>query len=156
MRKEVKTAIWVAIAGFLWVILEFATGLQTKRIDLHGVFTWFAFIPVILIYIWHYRNIKKQYQQQLTFKKGFLSGMFVTGVAIPLSQIGFLLFYYLINPNFFSAFSKYTVDNKIMTTEEAAKYFNLSNYLVQIAIGMLAIGLLLSLILSLTFKSKAK
>lgn len=156
MRKEFKTALLIALAGFAWAVIEFITGLHSSRIELHSVITWFAMIPVLFIYIWHYRQIKKHSQGQLTFKKGFLSGMFVTGVAMPLSMIGFLLFYYLINPNFFTAFTNYSVENKIMTTEEASKYFNLNSYLVQIAIGILIIGLLLSLILSFIFKSKAK
>lgn len=156
MRQEVKTAIWIAIAGFLWAILEFITGLHTSNIELHATITWFAFLPVLLIYIWHYRLMKKQYQHNLTWRRGFFSGLFVTGVTIPLSMIGFSLFFYLINPNLFSSFTKYSVDNKIMSAEEAAKNFSLTSYLAQIAIGMLIIGLLLSVILSFIFKSKSK
>lgn len=156
MRREVKTAIWIAFAGFLWAILEFVAGLHTSRINMHAVITLFAFLPVLLIYIWHYRRTKKEYQQQLTWQKGFLSGLFVTGVAIPLSQAGFLIFYYFINPKLFSAFTKYSIENKIMTAEEAGNYFSISNYLVQIAIGTLMIGLLFSVILSFIFKAKIK
>jgi uncharacterized PurR-regulated membrane protein YhhQ (DUF165 family) len=156
MRREVKTAIWLALAGFIWAILEFITGLHSSNIKMHATITWFAFLPSVLIYIWHYKGLKKEKGGQLTWTRGFLSGMFVTGVAIPLSQFGFAVFYYLINPNLFSSFAKYSVDNKLMTSDEAAKYFTLSNYLVQIAVGILLIGLVLSVILSLIFKSKEK
>lgn len=156
MRKEFKTALLIALAGFAWAVIEYITGFHSSRIELHSVITWFAMIPVLFIYIWHYRQTKKHSHGQLTFKKGFLSGMLVTGVSMPLSMIGFLLFYYLVNPGFFSAFIKYSVENKIMTTDEAAAYFNIGSYLLQIAIGILIIGLLLSLILSFIFKSKVK
>lgn len=156
MRKEAKTAIWVAIAGFAWVLLEFVTGLHTSNIDMHATVTWFAFVPTILIYIIHFEYLKKQMQDQLTFKKGFLSGTLVTFIAIPLSQIGFAIFYYLINPSLFSAFKNYSVQNQIMSADEADLYFNIGNYLVQIALGILIIGLLLSSILSFIYKSKTK
>jgi hypothetical protein len=43
-----------------------------------------------------------------------------------------------------------------MTSAEAEKYFTLGNYLLQIAIGILLIGVVLSVILSFIFKSKTK
>lgn len=156
MRKEVKTAIWVAVLGFAWVVLEFITGLHTSNIEMHGAVTWFAFLPVILVYFWHYKYLNKKVPNQLTFKQAFFSGMIVTAIAIPLSQIGFAIFYYLINPNFFSAFKNYSVQTKIMDAGEADKYFTMSSYLIQIAMGMLLIGIVLSLILSLIYKSKVK
>ncbi len=156
MRKEVKTAIWVSVAGFAWVILEFVAGLHTSNIDMHATVTWFAFVPTILIYISHFEYLKKQTNDQLAFKKGFFSGIFITVITIPLSQIGFTIFYYLINPSLFSAFKVYSVQNNIMSAGEAELYFTIGNYLVQIALGILIIGLLLSSILSLIYKSKIK
>ena len=156
MKKEYVTAIAVAIAGLLWAILEFVAGFHSSRIELHATVTWFAFVPVILIYTWHYRTIKQQYREKLTWQKGVFSGLLVTGIAIPLNMIGFSLFYYLINPNLFNSFIKYSVDAKLLTVEDAGKYFTLSNYLIQIAIGTLILGILLSVILSLFFKTKAK
>ena len=57
MRKEFKTALLIALAGFAWAVIEYITGFHSSRIELHSVITWFAMVPVLFIYIWHYRQI---------------------------------------------------------------------------------------------------
>lgn len=156
IKKEFLTAIYIALAGFVWAILEFAFGLHTTRIHLHETLTWFAVIPTLIIYLWHYSKGKKEVQHEFTFWRAFKSGAIVTVVASILSPITFSLFYYLINPNLFKSFQAHVVSTKTMSMEEAQHYFNLSSYLVQINIGILIMGLIISLFLSLIFKNKIK
>ncbi|MGB4773409.1 MAG: DUF4199 domain-containing protein [Chitinophagaceae bacterium] len=156
MKAELKSALGISIAGFIWVVLEYVFGLHSTRINLHSSLTWLAIVPIIFFYIIHFRDLNRNSAQKMTFKKGFLSGMMVTLFSIPLSQIGFLLYYYLINPNFFTAFRKYTVENNFMSPTEADQYFTLRNYLIQISAGSIFMGIVLTLILTLIFSSKKK
>lgn len=156
MKAELKSAIGICIAGFIWVLLEYVSGLHNTRINLHSSLTWLAIVPIIFIYIAHFTGLSRKSTQKLTFKKGFFSGMMVTLFSIPLSQIGFLLYYYLINPNFFTAFRKYTVEKNMMSSTEADQYFTLRNYLIQISAGSIFMGIVLTLVLTLIFSSKKK
>lgn len=154
MSLEIRTAGWLAIAGFLWVVLEYALGMHSVRIDWHETITWFAFVPSIMIYIYHYRKLRQKHAGKLTVKKGLISGLLVTAVAIPLNVLAFTVYYYMINPNFFTAFINYTVDHKVMSRDVAASYFSMGSYALQIAVGTLFMGVLLSVVLSFIFKSK--
>lgn len=154
MRQEIRTAFWLAFAGFLWVILEYVTGLHTVRIKWHETLTWFAFVPTILIYTMHYRKIRQDHAGKLTFKKGLLSGLLATILAVPINLLGFVLYAQIINPNFFESFVNYMVDNKMMLRDTAVSYFSMGSYAVQIAIGTLFTGIMLSVVLSFIYRSK--
>lgn len=156
MKIEVRTALLLSLIGFFWATLEFATGFHTTRINLHSKVTWIAILPIMVVYIYHYKKIKKLSNYQLSFKEGCKSGLITTLLSVPANITGFLLFYLIINPSFFENFKTYTIEKKIFSVSEASKYFTLSNYLLQIIIGSLASGLLLSLLLSLLHKINAK
>lgn len=156
MKAALKSAIWISIAGFIWILLEYVTGLHSTRIHLHSSLTWLAIIPVILIYVWHYSNLRKQSATKLGIQKGLISGTIVTLLSIPLSLIGFTLYYYLINPGFFTAFRRYTVEQNIFSATEAEQYFTLRNYLMQISAGSVFMGIILTLVLTLIFSTKKK
>ncbi len=156
VQNEILTAFYLSLAGFIWAILEFVFGLHTTRIHFHATITWFAIIPTLIIYLWHYYKIKKINQAEFTFWKAFKTGAIVSIIASILNPIGFALFFYFVNPNLFNAFQLYVTEKKLMSLEEAKHNFNLSSYLIQICIGSLIMGLIISLILSLIFKNKSK
>ncbi len=150
---EVKWAFIFIMMTFLWMLLEKATGLHDVNIEKHPIYTNFIAIPAIAIYVFALLDKRKNYYEgYMSYKQGVITGLIITFIVTlltPLSQYIILTF---ITPDFFTNAINFAVENKKMTLIEAQEFFSLKNYIFQSLIGAPVMGILTTLIVSITTK----
>lgn len=147
---ELKWAIIFMVSMLLWMVLEKVSGLHNEHVSMHSSLTNLFAIVAFTVYIlalWEKR--KFSYGGIMTWKQGFISGLIISAIIAILSPIGQLISHYVISPDFFTNVAAEAVRQKMMTSDEAANYFNFKNYLIQSVAGALIMGLVTSAIASL-------
>ena len=151
-KIELKWGLIFAAMQLVWITLEFAFGFHDKHISWHPTVSNFIALPSIIIMVLAIRDKRAALNGKITFGTAFLCGLGVSVVVAILSLLVQLIFFRLINPNFFANFIKYAIENSKMTLEQAQANFNLTNYMVQGAIGAIIIGAITSLIIAAIIK----
>lgn len=156
-RIEIKWGVLFSIMGLAWMMLEKAVGLHDEHIDKHMVYTNLIAIPAIAIYMMALmEKRRKDYGGSLTFKQGFVSGLFITLVATILSPLTQYITSTFITPDYFANATAYVIEVGMMTEEEASSYFNLKNYMIQGLVYAPVMGILTSVIVAFAVKRTPK
>lgn len=162
IKNELLAGVAIAIASFIWICLEYIIGIHDRYIAYHMYATNVAYIlPVVGIY-W---AIKKRHatfaKGEFQLKDGLMSGVIVFVTAALLNLPLQLFFLKYINPDFFGNMMAYEAKkaimdggNSIIAITDAQDYYNTSSYLIQGFTGFLAIGLLVSLMVSFRLVKK--
>ena len=155
---ELKWALIFVAMSLLWMVLEKAVGLHSTHIGLHMYLTNLFAIPAILVYVFALKDKKKNvYNGQMTYKQGFLCGLFITIIVALLAPLTQWITSTIITPEYFPNVIAHSVDTGFYeTVEEAEAYFNLKNYMVQSVIGALVMGVITSAVVALFVRSKSK
>ncbi|MEK7584724.1 MAG: DUF4199 domain-containing protein [Patescibacteria group bacterium] len=100
MKKiEVKYGLFIGIGLVVWILLEFALGFHTTRLEL-GQYTGYAavIIPIVLLY----QGIKEKRDTELAgsmkFGQGVRAGFLMSLVAAPIIGFFFYVFIEFLNP----------------------------------------------------------
>ena len=100
MKKiEVKYGLFIGIGLVVWILLEFALGFHTTRLEI-GQYTGYAavIIPLMLLY----QGMKEKRDTELAgtmkFGQGVLAGFFMSLVAAPIMGLFFYIFIEFLNP----------------------------------------------------------
>ena len=156
-RIEIKWGVLFSIMGLVWMMLEKAVGLHDEHIDKHMVYTHLIAIPAIAIYMMALmEKRRKDYGGSLTFKQGFVSGLFITLVATILSPLNQYITSTFITPDYFANATAHVIEVGMMTEEEASSYFNLKNYMIQGLAYAPVMGFLASVIVAFAVKRNPK
>jgi hypothetical protein len=91
----------------------------------------------------------------MTYKQGFMAGLIITVIVTIFSPLIQILISTVISPDYFANIIEYTVEEGIMTQQEAVDNFNLQSYLVQALIGTPFMGLITTAIVAI-FTKKSK
>jgi small-conductance mechanosensitive channel len=154
---EIKWAIIFIIMMTLWMVMEKMTGLHDKNIEKHAVVTYFVAIPAILIYVLALLDKRKNYYNgYMTYQQGFVTGLIMTmliAVVTPLLQYVTTRY---ISPDYFTNMIRYSVDQKMLTQEDAEKMFNEKSYMVQATIGTVIMGLVTTAIVAIFTRRSPK
>ena len=152
---EIKWAINFSIITLLWMILEHSLGWHDENIGKHAIYTNFFIIIAIFTYFIAIKDKKDNfYARNMTFRKGFVSGVMLSIFIAILSPIVQYISFKFIAPNFFENIINYTVTHKIQTQIQAEDYFNLKSYTIQGFFGSLSMGVVTSAIIAYFLKSK--
>lgn len=158
MRKyniELKWAIIYCVMYLVWMTVEWATGLHSDNLENQQMVTTFILVPSLLIYILALRDKRKSvYNNMITFKQSFFSGLWLTIFIVLLSPVNLLIVTTVISPNYFSNLITYTVSHGVMSAEEAQSMFNIQSYIVQSMIGGFITGIVFTIIISFFIQSK--
>ena len=154
VKIEFRYAVLTSLVVLLWLITEYAVGLQDTYIFFHP---YVSIVVAIVIPLITYRLafIEKLEQKfgKLTFGQVFLSGFLITIftciLAVPV-QLGF---HKLINPDFFETMILYTSRHSKQTLEQAAMFFNLRSYIAESVLTTFLIGNMVSLILAFRMRT---
>ena len=153
---EIKWAIIFAIMTLLWMLLERLTGLHNEHIDKHAVCTNFIALPAITVYVLALLDKRKNfYQGVMTYKQGFITGLFITLLVTILSPLTQYIISTIITPGYFPNAIKYMVSEGKATQETAESYFNLKSYILQGLIGAVIMGLLTTTIVAIFTRRKS-
>lgn len=139
----------------LWMYFEKMMGWHDEKIADHATYTNFVAIPAILVYVFALlEKRKKHYNNVMSWKQGFVSGMIITAVVVILTPFSQMVTHDLISPEYFENVSAYAVNEGQMTQAEADAYFNLKNYLWQSAVFALVIGAVTSALVAVFVRRK--
>ncbi|WKK79368.1 DUF4199 domain-containing protein [Marivirga arenosa] len=147
---EIKWGLIFVIMMLLWMYFEKAMGWHDVNIADHATYTNLVAIPSILIYVFALIDKrKKHFDNVMSWKQGFISGLIITAVVVILTPLSQLITHELITPDYFENVSAYAVNQGQKTNEEALQYFNLGNYLWQAMIGAAVLGIFTSALVAL-------
>jgi len=153
MATALRFGVIFALMQFVWLIGEYLVGLHTTYINLHPTYTNLILIPSIAIMIWGLFARRAELGGELTYLQALGQGLGV-GTTVGLLSVGIqYLFFTYINPNFFTDFIRYAVDNERATVEAAEAYVNFTSYAIQAAVFAPVAGLATNAIAGLFIKT---
>jgi len=148
-KTEVKWSIIFVVVMLLWMGFERLVGLHNEHIANHAVYTNFFAIFAIAVYVFALRDKKKiHFGGEMTWNQGFITGLIITIIVTLLTPIVQWITHTVITPDFFENIRAYSIEQGMMTQEEASGYFSLSAYIVQSMIGALGMGIITSAIVA--------
>ena len=154
-RIEFKWALIFVGMMLTWMVLERLGGFHDVRIAQHAIVTNLVAIPAIAIYVFALLDKRKNfYQGKMTYLQGLLSGVVITLIVTALSPLTQYITSTIITPHYFSNIIDYSVREGKMTAEEAANYFNLKSYMIQVLIGTPVMGLITSAVVAIFTRKK--
>lgn len=146
---EMKWAFFFIMMMVLWMVMEKLVGLHDVYIDQHAIYTNFIMIPAILIYFFALRDKRETfYKGKMTYTQGLVSGLVITAIVTVITPALQFVTSTFITPDYFQNVSAYSVEQGMMTAQEAAEYFNLRSYIIQATIGAPIMGIITSLIVA--------
>lgn len=152
---EIKWGLIFVIMMLVWMYFEKAMGWHDENIADHATYTNFVAIPSIIVYVLALlEKRKKQFNNVMNWKQGFVSGMIITAVVVILTPFSQLVTHELITPQFFENMKAFAVNQRQVTLEEASNYFNLTSYLWQSVVGALIMGALTSALVAVFVRRK--
>ncbi len=154
IKIEFRFAVLTALVMLLWLVIEYAVGLQDTYVFFHP---YVSIVMATLIPLGTYRLalIDKLEQKfgKLTFTQAFMSCLLITVftciLTIPV-QLAFLKF---INPDFIETMILYTSKNSRHGAEQAAMFFNFKSYIGESVLFTLFIGVIVSIILAFRMRT---
>lgn len=156
-KIEIKWGILFTVIGLLWMLLERLFGLHDEHIDKHSIYTNLIAIPSILIYVFAFLDKRKNYfNGALTYKQGFMSGLLITFIVTLLVPFSQYITSTLITPNFFTNLINYSIENELKSKEDAIRFFNLKNYVIQGLISAPIMGVMTTGIVAIFTTKKFK
>lgn len=156
-QLEMKWALIFVGMMLLWMVGEKLTGLHDVHIDQHATWTNLVMVPAITVYVLALlEKRKKAYGGLMTYKQGFLAGVWITGFVTLLSPLTQWLTSAVISPDYFTNAAAYAVELGEMTAEEAAVYFSMESYLKQTVVATPVIGVVTAAIVAIFTRKSAK
>ncbi len=155
IKIELKWAFIFTIATLIWMMLEHTFGWDTEFIEERWWITLF-FIPIgiLFFYLALKEKRRRHFNGSITWLQAFGSGCLLSLFIALLSPITQYISQEYIAPSFFGNIIAYSVDNRILTQEDAIENFRLESYIVQSAIGALGAGILTSALVALIVRRK--
>ena len=155
-KTEIKWAIIFSIVMLMWITLEKLTGLHSEHIDKHPMYTNFFSIPAIAVYVFALLNKRKtDFNGIMSYKQGVMAGIIITVFVTILTPLTQLITSTIITPEYFPNVIEYSVNQGIMTEEDAKNAFNLKSYTIQATIGAFVMGVITTVIVAFFTKSRA-
>ena len=157
-KTEIKWALIFVVMSLLWMLLEKLVGLHSTHIDKHMYLTNLYSIPAIVVYVLALKDKKKKdYNGQMTYKQGFISGLIITVIVALFAPLTQWITSTIITPEYFPNVIAYSIETGYhKSLEEAQAYFNLKNYIVQSVVGAIVMGVVTSAIVAIFVRTKAK
>lgn len=158
IRLEIKWALIFVVTSLLWMLLEKLVGLHSTHIDKHMYLTNLFAIPAIIVYVLALIDKKKKdYNGQMTYKQGFISGLIITVIVALFAPLTQWVISTIITPEYFPNVIAYSVETGYhKSLEEAEAYFNLKNYITQSVIGAIVMGVITAAVVAIFVKTKLK
>lgn len=156
MKVEFKWAIYFSLMTLAWMVLEKITGLHGKYIDYHLYLTNLFIIPAVCFIVLALQDKRYTvYKGTMSYKKGLISGIFLSLFIALLSPLTQYVISYIISPEYFPNVIKRSVEiGYYESHEEAEAIFNFKSYAINSTIFSFAFGVLTTAIAMLFIRSK--
>ncbi len=155
VKIELKWAAIFVLMMLAWMLLERLGGFHDSRIEQHAIVTNFVAIPAIVVYVLALLDKRKNhYGGKMTYVQGLVTGLIITLFVTLVSPLTQYITTEIITPDYFKNMIKYTVNNDMMSIEEARANFNLKSYMVQTVIGTPIMGAVTSAVVAIFTRKK--
>ena len=152
---ELKWGIVFAIVALLWMVFEKQMGWHDEKIANHAVNTnYFAIVAIITYVIALIDKRDNYYGGKMTWKQGFLTGLYIGIIVAVLSPLTQWITHTYISPEYFENAKNYAVSSGELTAEQAESTFNMGSYIIQSVIGGVALGAITAAIVAIFVKKK--
>lgn len=149
-RVEIKWALIIIGATWLWAGLERLCGLHGEHIEKVRFYTNFFILPLVLLYIVALIDKRRtDYQGRILFKQGFRTGLVLTLLLTALAPLTQYVTHTVISPHFFDNAVAYIVAAGVLPEDSARAFFSLGNYIRHTMLSTPVIGLLIALFAAL-------
>lgn len=147
---EFKWGLIFSVFSLLWMMFERVLGWHSTQIDKHALYSMLFIIPAIVVYYFALKEKRDKYLNgKMTWSQGVISGLILGIIVALISPITQYITHYFISPDYFTNAINFAVESNKLTEEEATKYFNFNNYLVQSIVSAPIMGILNAGIVSL-------
>lgn len=154
---EIKWGIIFSIALLVWMFGERLLGLHDTYIEKHTIYTNFFAVVAIAIYLFAlYDKRKNYYNGYMSWREGFISGLFITLVILVLSPLTQYIISQYVSPEYFPNIIRHSVDKGEMTRNQAEEYFSLKNYIVLTAVWAVISGVITAALTALIMRKNKK
>lgn len=155
MKTEMKWAFIFIGMMLLWMVGEKLGGLHDVNIEYHPIFTNFVAIPAVLVYVFALLDKRKtHFNGFMSYKQALKTGLIITIIVTLFTPLTQYITSVMITPDYFVNVIEYSVNNKMMSREEAENYFNLKNYIIQSTLFTPVMGLLTTAIVGIFIKKE--
>lgn len=152
---EIRWGFFFAIAIVIWAILEKTVGLYSDNISSYGIYTnLFALVAITLYVVALYRKKVDFYGGKMTWRQGFVAGVYMTVVITVLSPLCQYIIHKYVAPELLPNLIAYKVESGYLSLEAANKYFNLESYIYQSSSFALSTGVVTSAITAYFVRTK--
>ncbi len=152
---EIRWGIFFALAILIWAMLEKTFGLYGASIASYGIYTnLFAIVAITLYVIALLQKKKEYYNGNMSWRQGFVSGVYLTVVITVLSPICQYIIHTFIAPELLPNLVEYKVKSGYLSRDAAETYFNLESYIYQSSSFALSTGIVTSAIVAYFVKTK--
>lgn len=155
-KIEIKWGIRYAFLWLLWLFIEKSSGYYETKIKDHALYSMLFTVIIVFIYFVAIKEKKKYFfNDEMTWKQGCVSGIFLTIVMAILTPICQIIFHKAVAPEFFPNMIAYSISNGTSRLV-AENYFNLTSYTLQSVFATLSFGVVLSAVVALFLQTKSK
>ena len=152
---EIKWGILFVVIQLVWMFGEKIAGLHDENIDKHYIVTNLFAIVAIAVYVVALLDKRKNYYGgKMTWKQGFISGLFITLVVTILTPLSQYITSAIITPDYFDKMIAYTVETGKLTQEQAEANFNMKSNIIKSSIFAPVVGVVTSAIVAFFVKKK--
>ena len=154
-RLEIKWGLLFTFAGILWLYYEKIMGWHGEHIARHATYTMLFMFPAITIYVVALIEKRKtHYGNVMTWKQGFMSGLYITLVVALMAPLSQYLAHTIISPDYFTNMIEYSATKLGKDRTQLEAYFNLKSYIMQAVVGAVAMGILTSAVVAVFVRRK--
>lgn len=158
MSTEWRWGLITGAATILYLLLEWALGIHDPAAPEEQ--TWSTFIAVLIPTLGITMGIREKRncnpRGELSYGKGFLTGIWITLIVAGISVLFQLLYHLVLNPGYLEE-ARAVAAERIDSEQVMAMgdwFFTLESYLLQTLVGTLVTGLIISLIAAAVFMRK--
>lgn len=152
---EIKWALRFTLLTLAWAIGEKAIGLHDQYIADYLMYSMLFAFPAVLFFYLAIREKKKYvYNNEMTWRQGFVTGMVISAMIAVLNPFAQLVIYKSITPHFFETMIEYKIKHTSVTLKTAQEFFNLKSYIIQGIFSTLSFGVTTGAIVSIFLKNK--
>jgi len=152
---EIRWGFQFAIALIIWAILEKTIGLYDEMIASYALYTNLFAVIAIALYIMAMREKKyKFYDGKMTWRQGFVSGVYLTVVITVLTPICQVIIHKFVAPEFLPNLVDYKVNSGYLDRKSAETYFNLESAIYQSCQFTLSMGIVTAAAVAYFMKTK--
>jgi len=149
-RVEVKWAMIIIAATWVWAGMERLCGLHDEHIEQMRFYTNFFILPFVFLYMGALIDKRRSdYRGRIVFKQGFRTALVVTGLLTVLAPVSQYVTHTVISPHFFDHAVAYVVAQGVLPEERAREFFSLGNYIRQTMFSTPIFGLLVAVFAAL-------